>query len=101
MTVSGRRACAVIGRPRATQSRRLLVRNDEEALTAAIVRLATMHGLYGYRRITALLRAEGWRVNLKRVCRIELRDELLNGEIFTTLNEAKVLIERWRSTAGF
>ena len=26
----------------------------------------------------------------------ELRDELLNGEIFYTLTEAKVLIERWR-----
>lgn len=25
-----------------------------------------------------------------------LRDELLNGEIFTTLKEAKVLVERWR-----
>ena len=27
----------------------------------------------------------------------KLRDELLNGEIFDTLCEAKVLIERWRS----
>jgi transposase InsO family protein len=26
-----------------------------------------------------------------------LRDELLNGEIFTTLLEAKVLIENWRN----
>lgn len=26
----------------------------------------------------------------------KLRDELLNGEIFETLNEAKVLIENWR-----
>jgi putative transposase len=26
----------------------------------------------------------------------KLRDELLNGEIFTTLLEAQVLIERWR-----
>ena len=26
----------------------------------------------------------------------KLRDELLNGEIFTTLMEAQVLIERWR-----
>jgi putative transposase len=25
-----------------------------------------------------------------------LRDELLNGEIFTTLLEAKVLIEQWK-----
>ena len=27
----------------------------------------------------------------------KLRDELLNGEIFSTLQEAKVLIERWRA----
>ena len=26
----------------------------------------------------------------------KLRDELLNGEIFYTLTEAKVLVERWR-----
>ena len=26
----------------------------------------------------------------------KLRDELLNGEIFTTLREAEVLIENWR-----
>ncbi|HAA76642.1 TPA: hypothetical protein DCE37_16135 [Candidatus Latescibacteria bacterium] len=25
-----------------------------------------------------------------------VRDELLNGEIFTTLQEAKVLVARWR-----
>ena len=27
---------------------------------------------------------------------VKLRDELLNGEIFETMLEAKVLIERWR-----
>jgi transposase InsO family protein len=27
----------------------------------------------------------------------KLRDELLNGEIFYTLTEAKVLIEKWRN----
>ena len=27
----------------------------------------------------------------------KLRDELLNGEIFITLSEAKVLIENWRN----
>ena len=76
MAVSERRACAVIGQPRATQRRRLLVRDDEEALTAAVVRLATLYGRYGYRRITALLRDEGWRVNLKRVYRIWRREGL-------------------------
>lgn len=68
--ISERRACAVIGQPRSTQRRRAVVRDDEAPLTAAIVHLATAYGRYGYRRICALLRAEGWRVNLKRVCRI-------------------------------
>jgi transposase InsO family protein len=46
------------------------VRTDEAALTAAIVELATRYGRYGYRRITALLKRSGWRVNSKRVERI-------------------------------
>jgi len=37
---------------------------------AQIISLAIRYGRYGYRRITALLRAEGWRVNHKRVERI-------------------------------
>jgi transposase InsO family protein len=37
---------------------------------ARIIELAKRYGRYGYRRITALLRAEGWRVNAKRVERI-------------------------------
>jgi len=32
--------------------------------------LASQYGRYGYRRITALLKAEGWRVNHKRVERL-------------------------------
>jgi putative transposase len=60
----------VIGQPRATQRRVSRLRDDEEALRAAIVTLATRYGRYGYRRITALLRRDGWQVNHKRVERI-------------------------------
>ena len=35
-----------------------IVADDEELLRAAIVRLAGEYGRYGYRRVTALLRAE-------------------------------------------
>jgi transposase InsO family protein len=35
-----------------------------------VVKLASRYGRYGYRRVTALLRAEGWPVNHKRVERI-------------------------------
>ena len=43
---------------------------EEEALRADIIRLASRYGRYCYRRITALLRIEGWRVNHKRVERL-------------------------------
>jgi transposase InsO family protein len=43
---------------------------EEEALRRDIVRLASTYGRYGYRRITALVRTEGWVVNHKRVERI-------------------------------
>ncbi|NIT14550.1 MAG: IS3 family transposase, partial [Candidatus Dadabacteria bacterium] len=43
---------------------------EQEVLREDIVRLASKYGRYGYRRITALLRAEGWTVNHKRVERI-------------------------------
>jgi len=39
-------------------------------LTNRIIERATKYGRYGYRRITALLGEEGWRVNHKRVERI-------------------------------
>ena len=40
-------------------------RDDEERLTADIVELARQYGRYGYRKIAALLRDEGWLVNDK------------------------------------
>jgi transposase InsO family protein len=66
----------VIGQPRSTQRLPPQVRDDEAALTAAIVALASAYGRYGYRRITALLRAQGWAVNVKRVWRIWRREGL-------------------------
>ena len=47
-----------------------MVRVDEDALTQAIVTLASQYGRYGYRRITALLRSAGWQVGKDRVQRI-------------------------------
>ena len=191
LSVSERRACRVVGQCRATQQYAPIHADDEESLCRRIVALAHEYGRYGYRRITALLHQEGWRVNHKRVERIwrqeglkvpqkqpkrarlwfadgscirrrltsrevqevlselflhrgcpthirsdngpefiartlqawygmltiaplfiepgspwengyvesfngKLRDELLNGELFYTLQEAQVLVERWR-----
>ena len=68
--VSERRACRVLGQPRSTQRHAPRVADDEQRLTGRIVALAGKYGRYGYRRITALLHREGWRVNHKRVERI-------------------------------
>jgi len=68
--VSERRACKVIGQPRSTQKRILIMRDDEAPLTKDIIDLATEYGRYGYRRVTALLWRQGWHVNHKRVERI-------------------------------
>jgi transposase InsO family protein len=46
------------------------VAGEERRLVARIIELAKQYGRYGYRRITALLQREGWRVNHKRVERI-------------------------------
>jgi putative transposase len=74
--VSERRACRTLGQPRSTQRKARSVRDDEAALTEAVVSLAAEYGRYGYRRITAMLRASGWRVNAKRVQRIWRREGL-------------------------
>ncbi len=70
LNVSERRACKVLGQYRSTQRHVAWVRSDEDALTSAIVELATQYGRYGYKRVTGLLREAGWKVNKKRVERI-------------------------------
>ena len=76
LCVSERRACRTLQQHRSTQRRKPMGRQDEAALTNAIVAKAREYGRYGYRRVTALLRADGWRVNAKRVERIWRREGL-------------------------
>ena len=68
--MSERGVCGVIGQPRATQRYQATEPDDEVGLTAAIIGYATRYGRYGYRRILALLRSDGWVVNHKRMERI-------------------------------
>jgi putative transposase len=70
LDVSERRACRVIGQPRATQRYERQQADDEDQLREQIVALASKYGRYGYRRVTALLQEAGWLVNRKRVERI-------------------------------
>jgi len=68
--IAERRACSVLGVHRTTIRHLRIYAGDEERLRGDIIRLAGRFGRYGYRRITALLHAEGWCVNHKRVERI-------------------------------
>ena len=70
LAVSERRACRVLDQVRRTQRYTSRQGEDEVLLTTNIVSLASHYGRYGYRRITAMLRADGWGVNHKRVERI-------------------------------
>jgi transposase InsO family protein len=74
--LSERQACRLIGQPRGTQRYTLIVRADEDALTQAIIALASQYGRYGYRRITSLLSDAGWSVGTDRVQRIWRREGL-------------------------
>ena len=74
--MSERRACRFVNQPRGTQRYQLTQREDEDALTQAIVELASQYGRYGYRRITALLKRDGWQVSKDRVERIWRREGL-------------------------
>ncbi len=76
LDVSQRRACRVLGQPRSTQRRQPHVPGDEARLVTRMEELASQYGRYGYRRITAMLRIEGWRVNHKRVERLWRREGL-------------------------
>ena len=68
--VSERKACRVLGQCRATQRYEPKQMNDEELLRNCVTSLASKYGRYGYKRVTALLNQDGWKVNHKRVFRI-------------------------------
>jgi transposase InsO family protein len=70
LDVSERRACEVLTQPRMTQRYYRYIPEEERVLAARIVELAIQYGRYGYRRITTMLKGEGWKVNHKRVERI-------------------------------
>ena len=74
--LSERHACRIVSQPRGTQRYVPTLRADEDALTQAIVALASQYGRYGYRRITALLQRIGWKVGRDRVQRIWRREGL-------------------------
>lgn len=68
--VSERRACRLTGQHRSSQRYRRRSLADELLLRERLRLLARRHPRYGYRRIHALLRREGWVCNRKRVQRL-------------------------------
>ncbi|MGH2557346.1 MAG: IS3 family transposase [Actinomycetota bacterium] len=68
--ISERRACRVVGLHRSTKRYRAVPGDYELRLTKRMNQLADRHPRYGYRRIWALLRQEGWSVNRKRIQRL-------------------------------
>lgn len=45
-------------------------RQNGDDLLLALIRLAKQHGRYGCRKVSALMRQEGWRINHKKVARL-------------------------------
>jgi len=68
--VSERRACAVLGQPRSTQRYMAKVKDDERAIVKRMHELVRRWPRFGYRRIHALLRRDGFRINRKRTYRL-------------------------------
>lgn len=76
LKISERRACRVLGQPRQTQRYRPRIKEQERRLVERMLALVRAHPRYGYRRIWALLKREGWKVNRKRVHRLWRREGL-------------------------
>jgi transposase InsO family protein len=74
--VSERWACRVMGQPRSTQRYAAQERDGERPLVQRMRKLVGSHPRYGYRRVWALLRSEGFRVNVKRVYRLWRKEGL-------------------------
>lgn len=62
--------------PRSTQRYPAKPNPEEQRLVKQLQQLSRAHPRYGYRRITALLRRDGWPVNRKRVQRLWRREGL-------------------------
>jgi transposase InsO family protein len=76
LAVSERRACQALGQYRTTQRYQPHIGTEEEELTSRIIELASQYGRYGYRRITAMLNVEGWKINHKKVERVWRKEGL-------------------------
>lgn len=70
LKVSERRACTVTGQPRSSQRYESGKPKKDDRLRKRLRALSRRYPRYGYRRVWAKLRQEGWNVNRKRVQRL-------------------------------
>ncbi len=73
--LSEKRACGLIGITR-WSNRYQSCRDPQDELRVRLKDLAGSRTRYGYRRLTVLLRREGWKVNAKRVYRLYREEHL-------------------------
>lgn len=66
----------MLEQPRSTQRYLARPRSDEEAVCRRLRELVRRRPRFGYRRLAALLRREGWTINAKRVHRLCRREGL-------------------------
>ena len=74
--LSERRACGLVGLCRGS-ARYVPHRDPQTALRMRLKELAASRVRFGYRRLTVLLRREGWPVNAKRVYRLYKQEGLM------------------------
>lgn len=70
LEVSERRACKTLGQSRATQRYEKRRAEADRPLIKAMCEKARQHPRFGYRRVGALLRREGWQANARRLHRL-------------------------------
>jgi putative transposase len=68
--MSERRACRLAGQHRSTQRHQAAVADDDAALRTQLRRISRERPRWGYRRAHALLREDGWQLNIKRTRRV-------------------------------
>jgi putative transposase len=68
--LSERRACRYAGQHRSTQRHTEAVVDDDAALRARLREISRARPRWGYRRAHALLRDDGWQLNIKRTRRV-------------------------------
>ncbi len=69
-------ACRALGLARSSYYRNSTASEAQRQMHGQIVKLSQNHPRYGYRRVTALLRRDGYDINAKRVQRVRRQEGL-------------------------